>query len=222
MITATEQTSSKQLDSRYGSVMAWIAASFISFTLSAYYIGPHIPPQYAQGISIAVLLGLLVSAFARKLFLNPIFSNAMALIVPAALGLVTYAVVNSYAAAGMTDTVVLAGLATIITFGVCAIYGWFSKKSINSWAGKLFAILLAIIGLSLLNAFFFHITGLSLIISIAVVVIFSLYTFMDIQAIRDRSADDIVPSSWYALNIFLDIYNLFMAFLNILGIASKN
>ena len=108
----------------------------------------------------------------------------------------------------------------MVIFTTLAVMAWRSERSIERWSGKMFAILLGLIALGVLNIFL-KMTMLSLIISGAGAVLFSLYIFMDIQRIRDLRQDDNATASMYALNVFLDIVNLFLNLLNILGILSR-
>ena len=106
---------------------------------------------------------------------------------------------------------------TAVIFGVMSVLGYTSEKSLEHWSSKLAAIVLGAIVLSLANVFFLHLPILSLIISIAMLIVFSLYVFIDIQRIRDTPNADQMTAAMLALNIFMDIINLFQSLLNILS-----
>lgn len=201
----------------YKRVIGWVAAQMAVATLTALILGPMIPPTMIMGINLAVVAGLIVMSFVR---VSPRVAPVIALIVPAAIGLIVYVSISHYLNAGMGNIVIMAAASTMVIFTTLAVMAWRSERSIKSWSGKMFAILLGLIALSILNIFL-KMTMLSLIISGAGAVLFSLYIFMDIQRIRDLRQDDNATASMYALNIFLDIVNLFLNLLNILGILSR-
>ena len=206
-------------NSFYSKVMLWLGVSFAVAAVGTFVLGPLVPPAAILPLYLVVLVALIVSAFARK---AKKFMGVFAVVVPTVLGIVLYPTLNAYISSGSGDIVGMAALGTALVFGVMAFWGWTSKKSMYRFMPALFALLIGIIGLSLLNAFFFHLPVLSFIISLVAVGIFAVYTFIDIQRIRDRVGADELPPSSYALDIFLDIYNLFVSLLNIFGFLSRD
>ena len=77
--------------------------------------------------------------------------------------------------------------------------------------------MVGLIAISLLNAFLFKLPLLAVVISAVVIVIMALYTFISIQQLKNRDPYDQIPAPHYALNLFLNIYNIFISLLNILG-----
>lgn len=201
----------------YKRVMAWVAGQMAVSALTAIIVGPLIPPAMIAGINLAIVVGLLIMSFVR---VSPRIAPIIALIIPAAMGLILYTTVNYYISAGMGDIVLTSIGATTAVFTVMAVLGWKSERSIEGWSGKMFAILIGLIVLGLLNSFL-HMTMLSLVISGVAVILFSAYIFLDIQRIRDLRQNDNATASVYALSIFMDVVNLFMNILNILGIVSR-
>lgn len=200
------------LDEHYSGVMMWLFIAFTIAAVSTVFIGPLIPPGIAGMLSIALLAVLLITSFVRAV--SPVMSTIMVIAVPTIIGIILYPTLNSRFASGSGDTVWLALSGTAIVFGTMAVWGWKSTKDTRGWGSKLFVILLAVIVLSLLNTFVFHVAGIGLLISIVTLVLFSFYTFYDIQRMRDKSYGD-APASVYALNIFLDIVNIFTSILNL-------
>lgn len=201
----------------YQKVMVWVTAAMGAAAFGSLFIGPLVPPALMLPLYIVVLIALIVASFSRRT-LNPTFSNVFAIAVPALLGIMLYPTLNYYLSSGMGNIVSMAAMGTVVIFGGMAVLGWVSQVNLNRWMPKLFFILLGIIVLSILNVLFFRLTLISLLISMAVVVIMAIYTFIDIQMLRDRNPHDTVPVSFYALNLFLNIYNIFVNLLNILGI----
>lgn len=202
----------------YSKVLAWLALSFGVAAVGTFFIGPLVPQAFIMPLSLIAIGALIAASFSRKAMK---LSGLFAVVIPFILGITLYPTLNYYISSGSGNIVSSAAAGTALIFGVMATVGWTSKKSLNHLAPFLFWGVLGLIGVSLMNVFLFQLTGLSLIISIAVVAVFAVYTYIDIQAIRDRSRGD-APASYYALNVFLDIWNIFVSLLNILGIFSKN
>lgn len=205
--------------STYTKTMLWIMASFLSATAGFFLIGPLIPASMTRMVSLAVIAVLILTSFAKGLQRR--ISGPLAIIIPALIGATLFPVITLYLSAGMGSTILMALAGTAVVFGSAAVFGWFSKANINSWSKPLFGILLGVIAVSLLNVFVFHLSVLSLILSIGTLVIFTIYSFIDIQLVRDADRYGVKPSS-LALNIFLDIVNIFTSLLNILGFVNRS
>lgn len=196
----------------YREVMLWLLLCFAVTGFATYFIGPLIPPAAMMPLYIILLIAMIGSAFVRQ---TTKMSGILAILFSLGLGIILYPTLNYYVASGSGNIVLLALGGTAAVFGSAAVLGWRSSKSLESWSGKLFAILIGIIVVSLLNTFLFHMEFLYTLIAWVAVALFTVYTFIDIQRIRDRAGDR--PASWYALNIFLDIYNIFVSLLQIFG-----
>jgi FtsH-binding integral membrane protein len=198
----------------FGRVMTWLAAGFGAALAGIVLIGPMIPQSLLMPLYFLALGVLLFSAFARKA--AKALAGPLAIAIPAILGIISYPTLNNYVASGMGDIIVMAAAGTVVIFGSMAIWGWTTTKNLSGWYKPMFFILLGVIAVSLLNAFVFHIGTLELVISLGVLVIFSIYTVMDIQSLKnaDKYGTDAHPAM-YALNIFLNIWNIFMSLLRI-------
>lgn len=200
----------------YKDVMLWLLLCVSTSVAATFFIGPLIPPAAMVPLYLVLLVAIIGSAFVKQ---TTKISGLLAILFSAGIGIVLYPTLNFYIASGSGDIVLMALGGTVVVFGAAAIMGWVSSKSLESWAGKLFVIVLGVIAVSLLNTFFFHVEALYTVISIVVLIVFTLYSFIDIQRIRDRTVD--APASWYALNVFLDIYNIFIVLLQLFG-GSRN
>ena len=210
---ANTQQLSTVKNTLYQKVIVWVGVQFAVMAVGTYVFGPLVPPSMVMPLYILLLVSMLFAAFSRKFV---IFAPILAIVVPFVLGITLYGTLNNLLASGSGNIIVSAAIGTAIIFTIMAVWGYTSSKSLNSIASKVFAVLLGIIAISLLNYFVFQIPVLSLLISMAVVVVFSIYIFIDIQSIRDDIHED-TPASIHALNIFLNIYNIFVALLNILS-----
>jgi FtsH-binding integral membrane protein len=109
-----------------------------------------------------------------------------------------------------------AGILTLSTFGVLSLYAVFSRRDFSAW-GSFFMIGLWVLIATSLISFFFPSTLVSLWLAAGTVLVFSgLLVFDTWRIVRSGqyTADDYVPA---AVNIYLDLLNLFMAILSLLG-----
>jgi modulator of FtsH protease len=119
---------------------------------------------------------------------------------------------------GGTELVMTAaGLTAAATFG-CAMYCVVSRRSFSHWGGFLFAALLVLLVASII-AIFVQSTMLTLALSIAGALLFTVYLLYDISnVVTGRETNYIMA----ALGVFLDMLNLFTSLLRILGILGSD
>lgn len=200
----------------FGQVMTWLAIAFAAAGAGTFILGPFIPASWVMPLSLLALGVLLVSAFVRKAL--PVIAGPLAIFIPVILGVTLYPLLNSMAAAGMGGIIVQALVGTAVVFTGMAIWGWTTTKDLSGWYKPMFFILLGIIAVSLLNVFVFQLGTLGLLISVGTLVLFSIYTMMDLQSVKNAEKHGTnTPPAVYALNIFLDIYNIFVSLLRILS-----
>jgi FtsH-binding integral membrane protein len=109
-----------------------------------------------------------------------------------------------------------AAILTLSTFGVLSAYAVFSRRDFSAWGSFFIMGLWVLIATSLLNIFFPTALG-TLWIAAATVAVFSgLLVFDTWRLVRSGQygPDDYVPA---AVNIYLDLLNLFIAILSLLG-----
>ncbi len=109
-----------------------------------------------------------------------------------------------------------AGIITLTTFGGLSLYALVSKRDFSAWRSFFMVGLLVLIVTSFIS-FFFPSTLVSLWIAAGTVLVFSgLLVFDTWRILRSGqyTADDYVPA---AVNIYLDLLNLFLAVVSLLG-----
>jgi FtsH-binding integral membrane protein len=105
-------------------------------------------------------------------------------------------------------------LLTGSTFGVLTLYAFVSRRDFSAWGGFFVTGLWVLLATSLLNLFFRNATA-DLWIAGAGTLVFSGLLVFDTWRLRNvYGPDDYVPA---ALNIYLDLLNLFMFILRLLG-----
>jgi FtsH-binding integral membrane protein len=114
----------------------------------------------------------------------------------------------------ITEAAVLTGVAV----GTLTLYAFVSRRDFSAWGSFFFVGLIVLVVASLLN-FFFHSDALQTVIAGVGVLIFSGLLVVDTWRIRNLYApDQYIPA---ALNLYLDILNLFMFILQLLGGGSR-
>jgi FtsH-binding integral membrane protein len=109
-----------------------------------------------------------------------------------------------------------AGLLTLSTFGVLSLYAVMSKRDFSAWGSFFIVGLWVLIATSLINMFVGSALA-SLWIAAGTVLVFSgLLVFDTWRIVRSGQygPDDYVPA---AVNIYLDLLNLFLAIISLLG-----
>ncbi len=118
-------------------------------------------------------------------------------------------------------SVVTAFLSASAMFGAAAIYGHVTKRSLAGLRGILFMGIIGIIAASILNIFLAS-DGLSWVISIVGVVIFTALTAYDVQRIQNgdlaiQTGSMEKAAVIGALHLYLDFVNLFLFMLRLFG-----
>ena len=146
-----------------------------------------------SGLGVALLLGF---TFFMGLMLTPLlqrtlgFANGGALIMTAFGG----------------TAAVFAGLAS---------YATVSKRDFSMMGKWLFAAVIILMLASIANIFL-GMSALSIVISVLVIAVFSAYILFDVQRIVSGGETNYISAT---LALYLDVYNIFTALLNLLGLA---
>ena len=107
-----------------------------------------------------------------------------------------------------------AALLTLSSFGVLTLYATLSRRDFSAWGGFFTVGLWVLIATALLNMFFRN-PAASLWISAGAVLVFSGLLVYDTWRLRNIfGPDDYVAA---AVHIYLDLINMFVAILNLLG-----
>ncbi|MFF2532303.1 Bax inhibitor-1 family protein [Brevibacillus sp. NPDC058079] len=115
----------------------------------------------------------------------------------------------------------VAFLTTAIVFTALAVYGSISQKDFSYLGGILFAALIALIILSILNLFFPLGSAGIWVMTIAGILIFSGFVMYDFNMMKQQPlTEEDVPLM--ALNLYLDFLNLFINILRFFGLISKD
>src|SRR5271156_1418434 len=112
-----------------------------------------------------------------------------------------------------------AGILTATAFATLTIYAFVSRRDFSAWGSFFIVGLIVLIVASLLN-FFFHSSTLQTVIAGVGVLVFSGLLVFDTWRIRNTfGPDEYIPA---ALNLYLDVLNLFLFILRLLGGGRRN
>ena len=158
----------------------------------------------------AVFVPLLAAQGARNQF--PL-NIAMVLLFAFAMGVMTGPAIIVYGGAG-SGLVTQAATITVGAFGILTLYAFVSRRDFSAWGSFFVVGLWVLIATSLLNMFFGNATS-SLWVAGGTVLVFSGLLVFDTWRLRNvYGPDDYVMA---AIQIYLDLLNMFLAILRILG-----
>jgi FtsH-binding integral membrane protein len=107
-----------------------------------------------------------------------------------------------------------AAVLTIGAFGILTLYAFVSRRDFSAWGGFLMVGLYVLIGTMLLN-FFFQNAAVDLWLASVAVLLFSGLLLFDTWRLRNFYGPDEYVGA--AVQIYLDLLNMFMAILRIMG-----
>lgn len=191
-----------------------LTASLVAATAGA-YIGVDYIKTFSWMLLIvefALLFGLM---FSKK---NPSLALVMLFGFTFVSGLTLGPVLNTYIGAGMGNIITQAFLMTAVAFGGLTVFAFNTKKDFSAMGKMLFITLIVIVVASLLNLFF-QSALLATVVAAIGTILFSAYILYDTQMIIRGGYDSPVLA---AVALYLDILNLFISLLQLLGIFNKN
>jgi modulator of FtsH protease len=194
----------------FAQVMFLVAVS-LGFTAIGAYIGRDLSGGASIGFFIAGFVALIGLRWVRGT--TP---AAMALLfgVGLLLGLAIGPAVAAYANAPGGDTVVAQSAgATALFVSAFGAWGYATRRDLSSWYRALFWSLVGLLVLGLVFLFV-SIPGEYVIWSILGLAVFAGFTIFDFNRLRRAHPDQ---SVWIAASIYLDILNVFLFMLQLIG-----
>jgi modulator of FtsH protease len=204
---AGEQVSSRTL---FGQVMGLVG---ITCAFSA--LGAYIGRDLNAGVGFGSFVGALGLTFGIRYAIARSERLAITLLfgIGLLLGLFIGPLVNAYATADPGVVYQAAGSTALFVGGLGA-YGYATSRDFSTWARTLFWSLLALIVFGIVTLFI-AIPGGNVIYAALGLVLFGFYTVFDFN--RLKRATDVRAAPAIAVGIFLDIFNIFLFFLQIFG-----
>ena len=201
----------------FGQVMGLVAIT-VGFTALGAYIGRTM--SGGAGLLFFIgLFGCVIGLFGCVIGLNIASSRgheqlSIALLFGLGLliGLAVAPVINDYAKANPAALWQAAGATGAFVAGLGA-FGYATRRDLSSWARGLFWALLALIVFGIITIFVSIPNG-NIIYAVLGLVIFGGFTILDFNRLRRTNQAGAVP---LAASIFLDIFNVFLFFLQLFG-----
>ncbi len=110
---------------------------------------------------------------------------------------------------------------TVVSFGALAGWGYFTKRDISGWGPFLFAGVIGVILVGLLNIWI-ESSALQMTLNVLTILIFLGLTAYDMNRIRDMfwnaAESDIGRMQWFgALSLYINFINIFVSMLQLFG-----
>ncbi|HYB29205.1 MAG TPA: Bax inhibitor-1 family protein [Solirubrobacteraceae bacterium] len=194
----------------FGQVMGLVA-----LTLGCLAFGAYLDRNLTGGAGIAFFVGAFACIFGlnvasrrgrEQLATGLLFGLGLL------LGLAVGPIINVYAQADPAALWQAAGATGAFVAALGAV-GYATRRDLSAWARMLFWALLALLAFGVI-AIFISIPHANLVYAIAGLVIFGGYTLFDFNRLRRAGLGSAVP---IAASIFLDIFNVFLFFLQLFG-----
>lgn len=191
----------------------FLAASLLAATAGAYVgMSMGVKPSFLLLIlEIGLLLGLM---FARK---NPTLAVVLLFAFTFVSGFTLAPTLNFYLANGMGSVITQAFLLTTVAFGGLSVFAFNTKRDFTSM-GKMLFITLVVVLVAMIINIFMQSPVLQIVIASVCAILFSAYILYDTQNIIRGNYDSPVLG---AVVLYLDIVNLFVALIQILGIFNS-
>jgi FtsH-binding integral membrane protein len=194
----------------FGQVMGLVAAT-VGFTALGAYIGRNLSGGagilfFIAGFACIFGLQFATARGREQLTIGLLFGLGLA------LGLAVAPVLNAYAKADPAALWQAAGATAATIAGLGAI-GYATRRDLSSWVRFLFWALLALIVFGVV-LIFVNIPHANIIYAVLGIAIFGGYTIFDFNRLRRADMSSAVP---IAASIFLDIFNIFLFFLQLFG-----
>ena len=118
-------------------------------------------------------------------------------------------------------SIVMALIGTTVSFAALAGWGYFTKRDISSWGSFLFAGVIGLIAVGLLNIWL-ESSALQMALNVLTIVIFLGLTAYDMNRIRDMfwsaTEEEVARMQWFgALSLYINFINIFVSILQLFG-----
>lgn len=187
----------------------------VALTAAVAALGAYLGRDLSRGVGIVAMIGAFACILGLNLAIRRSEQLAIGLLfgMGALLGIAAAPMLAYYAS---VDPAALwqAGGATALFIAGFGVYGYATRRDLAPMARYLFFALLGLIGFGLVTLFVAIPAG-NVVYAVLGLVIFAGYTMFDFQ--RLRRTDTIQAAPLLAASIFLDVFNVFLLLLSLLG-----
>jgi FtsH-binding integral membrane protein len=210
-----------EINTAMGRVYGHMGIAVLVSMIMSYMVGTS--PALLEFFFTGITKWIVIFAPLVFVFLVPILLNSGIGLVGASLVLYGFAGVMGLSFATIfavfkMGSIFTAFMGAAVLFGVMSIYGYFTKKSLDSVGKFMFVGLIAIVIASIINIFVGN-TVVQMVISALAIIIFLGLTAYDTQKIRE----ELMYESTYvaevsgALSLYLNFINIFLSLLQLFG-----
>jgi len=207
----------------FGKVMTFFALAMLISAGGAYVGGHYLLNYYlsAPGLIWIVYIAELVLIFTSRMWsrrapLNRVLFAAFAFLSGLTVGPLIFSLTASAAGAAILTKALGA---TGAMFAATAIIGYTTQRDLSGMRGFLLTSLIGLIIVGVIGIFIPWSNTMELVYSGFGVLVFSAFTAYDFQRLKHYPQDAYIDA---ALNLYLDIFNLFLMLLRLLTGLSRN
>ncbi|OAJ72638.1 hypothetical protein AYJ08_17805 [Brevibacillus sp. SKDU10] len=205
-------------ESNFPKILRLFAISLLVSTIGSAVGTAFVPPAFILPLVVVELLMLFGAFFMRRKGVRIGYGFLFAFVFIS--GITLGPTLQYYAMKNGALLVNAAFLITTVIFISLAGYAYVSKRDFSSIGGFLFAALIGLILLQVLNLFIPLGTGMQLLIASGGILIFSGYILYDVSQFKHGVEEDDVPMA--VISLYLDFINLFLSLLRLLGILNSD
>ena len=215
-----EYRAASEINSAMGRVYGHMSLAVLTSMIISWFVGssPDLLQFFFSGIlKWIVIFAPLVAIFAIGFLMEKVGKSGAQIMLHGFAALMGLSFATIFAIYTM-GSIVNAFMGAAVLFGVLSVYGYFTKRSLDSLGKWMFVGLIAIVIASIINVFIGSSVG-QMVISALAIVIFLGLTAYDTQKIREELSFDTngVAEVRGALTLYLDFINIFINLLQLFG-----
>lgn len=212
--------SATQINEAMGRVYAHMGLAVITSMIVSFLVGTNatlLSFFFTGAMKWVVIFAPLVAILAVSFAMDKFSKSALQIFLHGFAALMGLSFATIFAIYNM-GSIVSAFMSAAVLFGVMSVYGYFTKKNLDSIGQFMFIGLIAIIIASIINIFIGS-TVMQMVISAIAVIVFLGLTAYDTQKIRELVSidNDGKAEVMGALTLYLDFINLFLSLLQLFG-----
>jgi FtsH-binding integral membrane protein len=212
--------SATQINEAMGRVYAHMGLAVITSMIVSFLVGTNaalLSFFFTGAMKWVVIFAPLVAILAVSFAMEKFSKSALQLFLHGFAALMGLSFATIFAVYNM-GSIVSAFMSAAVLFGVMSVYGYFTKKNLDSIGQFMFIGLIAIVIASIINIFIGS-TVMQMVISAIAVIVFLGLTAYDTQKIRELVTvdGDGKAEVMGALTLYLDFINLFLSLLQLFG-----
>jgi modulator of FtsH protease len=205
----------------YGTVMAQVLGLLgfsFAFTAVGALVGIQLGPGgYLVGLVASLISLLALLALKERTPLNLILLYTFA----TAEGLLLGGILEQYVQAGLGGAIVDAAATTAVVTLAASAYGVGTKRDLTKFTAILTIGLFALLG-ALIVGFFVHLPAFQVAVSVIGALLFTGFITLDTQRVARTGSASEGDAILLAVNVYLDIINLFLFLLQLFGLGQSN